>query len=201
MGKPMGKPMEIPVDFPLNTIRWLEKETLLKGRIHGRISLETASGINWRYLEFLFFFKRHVENAHETPWNFTGHELGNFKGRPPWQMLHDPMIFLPMGLSLKIGATPIAAWFIMEHASNMDDDWRYPYFRKPPDFPYQFFWLQGSTRCPLQYQSLLWHLSELLGLQYSHAPKGSARTKDPDSIFGTRMPLCDLDAGQTVSFF
>jgi hypothetical protein len=27
---------------------------------------------------------------------------------------------------------PIAGWFTMEHPIEMDDDWGYPYFGKPP---------------------------------------------------------------------
>ena len=31
------------------------------------------------------------------------------------------------------GGTPIAGWFIKENPNlEMDDDWGYPYFRKPP---------------------------------------------------------------------
>ena len=35
---------------------------------------------------------------------------------------------------LVMGITPIAGWFIYNGKSenNMDDDWEYPHFRKPP---------------------------------------------------------------------
>ena len=35
-----------------------------------------------------------------------------------------------MGVSIN-GGTPIAGWFVKCHLE-LDDDWRYPYFRKPP---------------------------------------------------------------------
>ena len=30
------------------------------------------------------------------------------------------------------GGSPIAGWFIIKHPIEMDDDWGYPHFRKPP---------------------------------------------------------------------
>ena len=35
-----------------------------------------------------------------------------------------------MGVSTVMGV-PENGWFIREYATNMDDDWGYPYFRKP----------------------------------------------------------------------
>ena len=31
------------------------------------------------------------------------------------------------------GGTPLAGWFIRKNPIKMDDDWGYPYFRKPPN--------------------------------------------------------------------
>ena len=36
-----------------------------------------------------------------------------------------------VGVSIN-GGTPIAGWFVRENRTKMDDDWEYPYFRKPP---------------------------------------------------------------------
>jgi hypothetical protein len=30
------------------------------------------------------------------------------------------------------GGTPIAGWFLMESSIKMNENWGYPYFRKPP---------------------------------------------------------------------
>ena len=36
-----------------------------------------------------------------------------------------------MGGSIN-GGTPIAGWFTMENSLKIDENWGYPYFRKPP---------------------------------------------------------------------
>ena len=48
-----------------------------------------------------------------------------------------------MGVSINVG-TPIAGWFIMEHPTKMDDDWGYPFFRKPP-YAIVVEWNNGNT--------------------------------------------------------
>ena len=38
-----------------------------------------------------------------------------------------------LGVSIVMGVHPIAGWFTEENPNlEMDDDWGYPYFRKPP---------------------------------------------------------------------
>ena len=41
-----------------------------------------------------------------------------------------------MGVSWN-GGTPIAGWFTMDNPIEMDDDWEYPYSRKPPNMFFQ----------------------------------------------------------------
>ena len=57
-----------------------------------------------------------------------------------------------MGVSTVMGV-PQNGWFIRENAMNMDDDWWYPYFRKPP---YDAIWcppvLVGEDRVMLGFE-------------------------------------------------
>ena len=61
--------------------------------------------------------------------------------------------YLYMWVSIN-GESPIAGWFIRENPTNMDDNWGYPYFRKPSYHIYIYVtqtyiyaensWLRGS---------------------------------------------------------
>ena len=45
------------------------------------------------------------------------------------------------GAFLKWGDPQFAGWFMRENPIEMDDDWGYPYFRKPPYHSRSFHWL------------------------------------------------------------
>ena len=48
--------------------------------------------------------------------------------------------YLYMWVSIN-GESPIAGWFIRENPTNMDDNWGYPYFRKPSYHIYIYIYI------------------------------------------------------------
>ena len=59
-----------------------------------------------------------------------------------WEILWN---ILYMGVSIH-GGFPIAGWFIREHPIQMDYDWGYPYFRKPPHGHFDVKFISFSSR-------------------------------------------------------
>ena len=104
-------------------------------------------------------------------------------------------------LFIVMGGTTIAVWFIRQIPMNMDDDWGYPYFRKPPSIVRHIFFLAFG--------------SSLLVDRFSHS-HGCSSTEDHHdvfliiSIFGWLLPrnphwknshLCTFESGSCSVMF
>ena len=66
---------------------------------------------------------RRLPGLHQSVW-ITKRVL-----RPGSPVCGRPQLY--MEVSMAMGVPPIG-WFIRENPIKMDDDWGYPYFRKPP---------------------------------------------------------------------
>jgi hypothetical protein len=69
-------------------------------------------------------------------------------------------------------ATPIAGWFKMEHPlQNMDDNWGYTHFRKPPYETMGLTWLKKGSVTSHIHSNRSWLLSSRLEAPAAHACK------------------------------